>query len=178
MKKLTLILLLIAPMSVFADVGFLGSGFGESTVNVQFCDSGVTHNGVSEYWNEANDRVIWGDSGHNYWKVSHDVDDVGSLYYGDASGNTLTHSPGSGVGNNWFNDGGGTPIGQFSDSDGPCPFGGGGSETASSTDSTDTNRILRTIAFGEGIIMLFFFIAFMGFTWNMISGKKKKKWQK
>lgn len=45
-------------------------------------------------------------------------------------------------------------------------------------EATSTNRILRTIAFGEGIIMFFFFLGFVGYIWNAISKNKRKPWQK
>jgi hypothetical protein len=62
--------------------------------------------------------------------------------------------------------------------------GGGGGGTGSTTpltiysNATTTDQILRTIGFGEGIIMFFFFLGFVGYIWNAISSKRKKSWQK
>jgi len=60
--------------------------------------------------------------------------------------------------------------------------GGGGTGTSTPlaiySSATTTDQILRTVAFGEGILIFFGFLAFMGFIWNRIDSKKKKSWQK
>jgi len=155
----------LSPVLVLADC-ISATGFGTSAVNGTYTDRGVTVAGQASYTNGTYLMFACNTPG-NASVINATVVDcsASSQYYSSYS--TFIHA-------SWTVDAGTSPGGATASTS--CPGEGGtASTTATSTDMTETDKLLGSIAFGQTIIITILFVGLVGYVYNKMT--PKKPWQ-